>query len=240
MIKINLLGTGPSPSRKISGPPAPAVFQAAIFVGAVIVCFAIVGIIYKVWSNQIDDLNKRLRHEKIRQSELAAVKTQNQRYQARLKDLETRINTIQALQATRVGPVELMSALGNVVNRVDAVYLFSASPAGERVELKGESSTVDSMANFMADLKKSGSFDDVQLEQFFQDDEKERLNYKFSLSCLFKTSTGAASPTSGAAPVAAAAVTAAPPAAGAHPAAPPTGPAGAAAQAAAQATHLIR
>ena len=67
------------------------------------------------------------------------------------------------------------------------------------------------MANFMADLKKSGSFEDVQLEQFFQDDEKERLNYKFSLSCLFKTSTGAASPTAGAAPMAAAPETAGPP-----------------------------
>ena len=32
------------------------------------------------------------------------VKAQNEKYQQRLKDLETRINTIQALQNSRVGP----------------------------------------------------------------------------------------------------------------------------------------
>jgi len=35
----------------------------------------------------------------------------------RLKDLETRINTIQALQNSRVGPVELMRTIGNMVNK---------------------------------------------------------------------------------------------------------------------------
>jgi Tfp pilus assembly protein PilN len=234
MIKINLLGASPPLGERASGRPVPAVFQAAMFMGALIVCFAIVGVIYKIWSNQIANLNKRLGQEKVRQSELAAVQAQNEQYQARLVDLQTRIKTIQALQNTRVGPVELMTALGNVVSRVNDVYLFSATPAGDRVELKGQASTVDSMAGFMAGLKKSGSFDDVQLEQFFQDDEKERLNYKFSLSCLFKTSTGAASPTAGATPVAAA------PVAGALPETPPLGPAGAAGQAAAQATHIIR
>ena len=56
------------------------------------------------------------------------------------------------------------------------------------------------MANFMAYLKNSGAFDDVQLDQFYQDDTHERLTYKFSLSCQFKSPTGGPSPTSGAAP----------------------------------------
>ena len=204
MIKINLLGAAPPPARKLAAPSAPIATQAAMFLGALAVSFAIVGIVYKVWNNQIDDLTKRVGREKIRQSELVAVRAQNARYQQRLNDLETRINTIQALQNSRVGPVELMNALGNVVNRVDDLYLFTATPAGDRLLLKGESGTVNSMANFMADLKKSGSFEDVQLEQFFQDDQKDRLDYKFSLSCLFKPSNGAASPTAGASPMAAA------------------------------------
>jgi Tfp pilus assembly protein PilN len=197
MIKINLLGVAPPPTKAAPGPPATKAFQVVTFVGALIVSFAIVGIIYKIWTNQITELDKRLSQEKVRQTELAVVKAQNQKYQQRLKDLETRINTIQALQNSRVGPVELMTALGNVVNRVNDVYLYTATPAGDRLELKGQSGTVDSMANFLADLKNSGSFDDVQLEQFFQDDQQNRLTYKFSVSCSFKSSTGAPSPTAG-------------------------------------------
>jgi Tfp pilus assembly protein PilN len=171
-----------------------------MLLGALIICFGIVGIFYKIWSNQIADLEKRENSEKIRQTELAVVKAQNEKYQQRLRDLETRINTIQALQNSRVGPVELMNALGSVVSRTNDVYLYTMAPVGERLQLKGQSGTVESMATFLASLKNSGTFEDVQLDQFFEDDQKDLLTYKFTINCQFKSSTGGPSPTAGAAP----------------------------------------
>lgn len=202
MIKINLLGVSPPPSMlpSVGGPPAPKGTQVVMFVGALVVCFGIVGIIYKVWSNQIADLEKRRSQERIRQTELATVKTQNDKYQQRLRDLETRINTIQALQNSRVGPVELMSALGTIVSKTNDVYLYSLTPAGEGFQLKGQSSTVDSMANFMGYLNNSGSFENVQLDQFYEDDQHDRLTFKFTLSCEFKSPSGGPSPTAGGVP----------------------------------------
>ena len=117
MIKINLLGVAPPTPRALPGPPATKVVQAVTFVGALVVSFTVVFVIYKIWTNQIAELDRSLKKEKLRQTELSMVKTQNDRYQQRLRDLETRINTIQALQNSRVGPVELMSALGTVVIR---------------------------------------------------------------------------------------------------------------------------
>ena len=60
MIKINLLGVAPPPSKisSVGGPPAPKATQVVMFVGALIICFGIVGVIYKIWSNQIADLEK--------------------------------------------------------------------------------------------------------------------------------------------------------------------------------------
>ena len=199
MIKINLLGVAPPPTRIVSGggPPAPMATQIIMFVGALIISFGIVGAIYKIWSNQIADLEKAQSREKIRQQELAVVKAQNEKYQQHLKDLETRINTIQALQNSRIGPVELMSALGSVVSKTNDVFLYTMAPMGDRVQLKGQSGTVDSMANMLAYLKNSGSFGDVQLEQFYQDDQHEHLAYKFTVSCAFKSPTGGVSPTAG-------------------------------------------
>ena len=65
------------------------------------------------------------------------VKAQNEKYQQRLKDLETRINTIQALQNSRVGPVELMSSLGNVVSKTTDVYLYTMAPVGDKLAAQG-------------------------------------------------------------------------------------------------------
>lgn len=202
MIKINLLGVAPPPTKIISegGHPAPKATQALMFVGAVIIFFGTVGIIYKIWSNQIADLQKARDHEKVRAAELDSVRAQNAKYQERLKDLETRINTIQALQNSRVGPVELMSSLGSVVSKTPDVYLYTLAPAGDKVQLKGQSGSVDSMANFLSYLKNSGYYDNIQLEQFYQDDQHDRLTFKFALDCEFKTSTGGTSPTSGATP----------------------------------------
>jgi Tfp pilus assembly protein PilN len=230
MIKINLLGVAPPRTTKImsgvGAPPAPLATLVIVFVGAVIICFGIVGVIYKIWSNQIADLEKARDHEKLRAAELASVKAQNARYQQRLKDLETRINTIQALQNGRVGPVELMSSLANVISKTNDVYLYTLSPVAGKVQLKGESGTVDSMANFIGYLKSSGYYDDVQLDQFYQDDQHDRLAYKFQLTCDFRSSTGGASPTAGAAPTLPPGVGAGPPGAGAVPSGPrvPPGP----------------
>lgn len=202
MIKINLLGSAPPPRKipMVGGPAAQKATLVMMFVGGVVVAFGTVGIIYKIWSNQIADLEKQRSQQKIRQTELAVVKAQNDKYQQRLRDLETRINTIQALQNSRVGPVELMTSLGNVVSKTNDLYLYTVTPEGERVQLKGQAGTVNTMANFMAFLKNSGSFDDVQLEQFYQDDLESRLTYKFTLSCQFKLSNGGASPTAGESP----------------------------------------
>jgi Tfp pilus assembly protein PilN len=195
MIKINLLGVAPLPIKAAPGPPATRAFQALTFLGALIVSFAIVGVVYKIWSNQIADLDKRAKQEKIRQTELTMVKAQNERYQQHLRDLETRINTIQALQNSRVGPVEMMMALGDVLDRTSDVYLYTVSPTAGRLVLKGQSGTVESMANVLAFMKSSGYFDDVQLQQFYQDDQHNRLTYKFTVDCLVKSSNAAVAAT---------------------------------------------
>jgi len=196
MIKINLLGVAPPPMKAAPGPPATRPFQVLTFVGALIVSFAIVGVVYRIWSNQIAELEKKSKQENVRQTELATVKSQNERYQQHLKDLETRINTIQALQNSRAGPVEMMTALGDVINRTSDVYLYTVSPTADRLVLKGQSGTVDSMANLLAYMKSSGYFDDVQLLQFYQDDQHSHLTYKFTVDCLVKSpnATVAAAP----------------------------------------------
>jgi Tfp pilus assembly protein PilN len=186
MIKINLLGVAAPPPTAAPRAPATVAFQVGTFVGALIVCFLVVGVFYKVWSGAIENLQVELKKEKAEQARLAAIKAENLRYQREVKQLDQRINTIQALQASRVGPVQLMSALGNVVNKTHDVYLYAARTSTGRVVLSGQAGSVDSMATFLASLKNSGYFDDVQLRRFFQDDQGNRLRYKFDLDCVYK------------------------------------------------------
>jgi Tfp pilus assembly protein PilN len=191
MIKINLLGVAPPPTPTAEGPPATRAFQVGVFVGALVVSFAIVGLVWKMWSSTVADLDRKVKLEQVREQELKAVKNQNDQYQARLRDLEQRINTIQTLQAGRVGPVEEMTALGDVVNRVSDLYLFTVVSQGDRMVLNGQTASVESMANFLSSLQKSAYFEDVQLRRFFQDNLRSQLSYKFTLDMIYKSPTAA-------------------------------------------------
>ena len=192
MIKINLLGLSKPVSAKAPTAPLTAVHQALIFVGAAVVAFLVVGFFYTYWTNQISELERNLKKEKAEQARLAAIQVENQRYKQQRKDLEERINTIQMLQQSRVGPVELMTALGNTVNRATDLYLLTAGMEGNRLVLKGQSNSVESIANFISALKASKGMSDVQLRQYYQDDQHNRTTFKFNIDCVYSVATAAA------------------------------------------------
>ena len=192
MIKINLLGLARPVSAKASTAPLTAVHQALIFVGAAVVAFLVVGFFYTYWTNQISELERNLKKEKAEQARLAAIQVENQRYKQQRKDLEERINTIQMLQQSRVGPVELMTVLGNTVNRTTDLYLLTAGMEGNRLVLKGQSNSVEAIANFISALKVSKGISDVQLRQYYQDDQHNRPSFKFNIDCVYSVATAAA------------------------------------------------
>ena len=196
MIKINLLGVAaPKPKAAAVG-PASMVVQLGTSIGALVVCFGIVGLFYMIWSASIDSVNVELRKQQAEQARLVAIKKENAKYEQERRLLEQRINTIQVLQASRVGPTEFMNALGNVVNKTtNDLYLFSVAPQGERVVIHGLAASPNSVAALLSSLKTSGYFDDVQLRQFYEDDAQNLVSYKFNMDCAHKSPSAAASPT---------------------------------------------
>jgi len=188
MIKINLLGVAAPTPAKGPAAPATAIFQAGTFIIALVTCFLVVGIFYKIWHGAVVDLQTELEKQKREQQRLAAIKAENERYEQQRRQLEQRINTIQALQAKRTGPVDMMTTLGSVVNKTSDLYFLGVTPAGDRLSIRGQSNSVDSVKNFMSilDSLKQAGVEDVQLRSFYQDDQQGRLSYKFALDFQYK------------------------------------------------------
>jgi len=192
MIRINLIGVAPTPAAKPTGPPPTLARMLMVFVGTLIVAFVVVGVFWTLWSAKVKELQKEQAKQLAEQARLAAIQAENIRYLAQIRDLENRKNTTQTLLNSRVGPVELMTALGNTVNRTNDLYLLTVTPTGGRLAIHGQSNSVESIARFIASLKESGSFGDVQLQRYFQDDTYNRLSFKFDLDCVFRSSAAAA------------------------------------------------
>jgi len=194
MIKINLLGVAaPKPKAKAVAPTKKAV-QVVTFLGALVVSFASVGLMYMIWSGSVANLRVELKKQQAEQTRLAAIRQENLRYQHDRALLELRIKAIQALQSSRVGPTEFMNALGNVVNKTPSdLYFFSVAHQGDRVDIQGQAGSANSVAALMASLRTSGYFDDVELKQFYEDDKENLVSYKFNVDCLYKPPFGVSS-----------------------------------------------
>lgn len=185
MIKINLLKAPEAPMAEspAGGVALTPVQQAQAFAGSLVVCLAIAGALYWYWNGQITKLTNDLANAKREAGRLAAIQAENQRYLVQLTEINRRLQTIQALEDKRVGPAALLSALGETVNQTRGLYLLTVSAETSRLNIQGQSDSVESIASFVAALKRAGSFDDVQLRQFFQDDQDNRVSFKFNLDC---------------------------------------------------------
>ena len=198
MIKINLLGLSQTKAAGPAGPPPTALRQALYFVIGAVISGVVVFGFWAWWNNDIKKLNVELEKEKIEAQRLATIRAENQRYLAQKQQLEQRINTIQQLVNGRVGPVDMMINVGNVVNRASDLYILTMNPEGARISIKGQASSVNSIANFIANLKNNGAFQDVQLRQYYQDDQFDRLSFKFNIDFVYKLPSAAPPPSAGA------------------------------------------
>ena len=187
MMRINLLALpgAKEKGREPSGPVSPA-RHAVVFIVALLACSSVVGFFhwtYKAEIKQLQDKKKKAEDEKKR---LAGFAAQLAAYEQRYKQLEQRKNTIDMLQASKVGPVDLMNSLGTTVNKTNDLYLVSVTSQGNNLTMRGQANSVDGIAEFLNQLQRSGSFDQVNLRQAFQDDQQERVTFKFNLDCVYK------------------------------------------------------
>ena len=190
MIKINFLQEGGV--QAAGGEPAatglPPARDTAIILASLLVACALTGSLYWFWNRQLNRLSRDLAAEQREATRLAAIQAENQRFQQRVSEAQRRLEMVRNLQTQRVGPVALMNALGELVNRTTGLYLLMAKAEGGRLVIQGQSDSVEAIVNFIAVLRHSGSFADVQFHQFFQDDQEKRLSFKFNLDCVYQPS----------------------------------------------------
>lgn len=201
MIRINLIQ---APEKEaVAKSASPEAFQGRkefYPLVALVVCFAVVGVLYWAANHSIDTLNRQLAVEQREAARLAAIQAQNRQYQAKLDEINQHINVIKTLQKSRTGPRDFMTLLGAAADRVNGVYLISVDAQTDHIAIHGQTDSADALSGFITALKGVGSFSDVELQDFFQDDQNSRVSYKFDLDCFYKPPVEMAASTSPAPP----------------------------------------
>jgi type IV pilus assembly protein PilN len=197
MIRINLLGqTRPKAAK--SAVPVEATVQVIFAVVALGVALAVLGITYVQQKKELDQVNARIAALRAERSSLQQIKQEVDRFESEKSVLQQRIDVIETLQKNRTGGQELLQMVANTVLHADSVWLVSLNRSGNSIDMQGEAASINAVANFITQLKRSGYFDNVEIKTASEDDIVPSVQtYGFSM-----TASVSQQPTAGQTPAA--------------------------------------
>src|SRR5271170_192949 len=190
MIRINLLGQA-RPKAAKQAVPLEATVQilfAAVAIGLAIV---ILGITFYQQKRQLDDTNKRIAALRAEKASLQQIKQDVDRFESEKSMLQQRIDVIEALQRNRTGAQDMLQMVANTVVRVDSLWLTSLDRKGDAIVMQGVAGSINAVANFITELKKSGYFDQVEIKTAKENDLLPGVEtYGFTMTVAIAPQTG--------------------------------------------------
>jgi Tfp pilus assembly protein PilN len=170
MIKINLLNsvtdrqnsTVAAVDRKVSSPKSRFLLMTVV---VTLMMAAIIG--WDVISTQMakTDAEQQLDEQKRISAELEAVQNEQKDLEAKIGNIDARINAIKKLRDSQAGPSAVLEALKERILMTPGLYLESVEQAGEQMTIKGNSPDESQVTQFGRSLEFSnGLFSNLSIE----------------------------------------------------------------------------
>ncbi len=128
-------------------------------------------LLYLSWQKQLNEENTRIKQLQAQKADLEQVKQQVDTFEAQKKILTQRVATIEQLQRDRTGAQELLDEIASTVSRTENLWLITMTRKGNNLSMEGAAASVNSVANFITALKRSGYFQKVEIKETKQDDK---------------------------------------------------------------------
>ena len=196
MIRINLLGRA-RPKAARATVPLEATLQIVLLV---ISLAASVGILYGhylLMERENNQVLANIRKQTGEKARLEQLKQQVDNFEKQKVVLQQRISVIEELQRNRTGGQELLDAIANTVTRTDTLWLTSVERKGDVLTINGSAGSINAVANYITQLKRSGYFQQVEIKESHQDESNKAVEiFNFSLTAQFglPKSAGASAP----------------------------------------------
>ena len=203
MIRINLLSVDkPAAATASSGPRFSLnIGEKAGPMAAMLIlagCFGYIALDYMSVQQEESRLKDELSSARAEKARLQPILREVERFDAQKKDLQQRVNLIEELRQNQVGPVHMLDQISRSLP--DRLWLVDMKQNGNEVTIDGKTSTLSSLADFVANLEASGYFSSRPVE--ITNSEEEKANdsdlIKFTVKATFempgaKKATAAAS-----------------------------------------------
>lgn len=185
MIRINLLGRN-RPKATRTAVPIEATLQYVLLAIALVVSIGILYGHYLLMDRENVQVVAHIQKQMGEKARLEQLKAQVENFEKQKAVLQQRISTIEQLQRNRTGGQELLEAIANTVSRTDTLWLTSVDLKGGALTINGSAGSINAVANYITQLKRSGYFQQVEIKESHQDDANKAVEiFNFTLTAQF-------------------------------------------------------
>jgi Tfp pilus assembly protein PilN len=190
MIRINLLGRS-RPKATRPTVPLEATLQYVLLVIALVVSGGALYGHYVLLDRDNTKIVAHIQKQNGEKARLEQLKQQVDNYEKQKAVLQQRINVIEELQRNRTGGQELLEAIANTVSRTDTLWLTSVDRKGDELTINGSAGSLNAVANYITQLKRSGYFQTVEIKESHQDSGNKTVQiFNFVLTTQFDLPQG--------------------------------------------------
>lgn len=197
MIRINLLGQ-PRPKARRAAVPLGSTLQLVTPLIVLLVAILVLYVLYATRASELAAVQedvKRLRDEK---AQLEQIKQQVEAFERQKAVLQQRISVIEGLRRQKTGGQELLDMVATTVARTEELWLTSLERKGNTLSIEGTAGSINAVANYITQLKRSGYFEKVEIKESRQDERSTAVQtFLFSLTAEFVLPETAAAPRAG-------------------------------------------
>ena len=194
MIRINLLGRS-RPKATRATVPLEATLQYVLLVIALVVSGGALYGHYLLLDRENTKIAAHIQKQMGEKARLEQLKTQVDNFEKQKAVLQQRIGVIEGLQRNRTGGQELLEAIANTVSRTDTLWLTSVDRKGDALTINGSAGSINAVAHYITQLKRTGYFQTVEIKESHQDDTNKTVEiFAFSLTAQFGLTQSAAAP----------------------------------------------
>lgn len=188
MIRINLLGQKP-PKKPSVAVPAGATVTLVLFLGSLIVAGGVLWYFYDAANRNVQSIQQQIDSQKRDIATLQGIKAQVDKLNADKQVLDKQYQVLDQLRQNRSGGQDLLESLASTVVRTDGVWLTAMEKKGATLTLEGTAGSVNAVANFITELKRSGKFGKVEISESRQDERNPNVaTFLFKLTAEFTPS----------------------------------------------------
>ncbi len=185
MIRINLLGrTRPKAQRQ--SVPIEATLQYVLLAIALVVSLGALYGHYLLLDRENTQVMAHIQKQTGEKARLEQLKQQVDNFEKQRTVLQQRIGVIEGLQRNRTGGQELLEAIANTVSRTDTLWLISVDRKADALTISGAAGSINAVANYITQLRRSGYFQTVEIKESHQDESNKAVQiFLFSLTAQF-------------------------------------------------------